>query len=594
MHSKWLICIAASVILAPLVVSAAGDPVRGKQLAAQCFACHGEDGNSPSPVVPRIGGQHEQYLLLSMQSYADSTRPDSLMSGAVLDKSEQDLMDMAAYFAGQNPAPTAPPGGGAPEGDGGPRGPRGPGAVMQFNHGERDSEFVSMLARVRDYESQRIAAIDIEVCSFVTNDQAERDNDNDGLADGFDSAPDDPDEFVADRNGDGYYEICSMQQLAAIATLGRAPGSATGLTIEQRRARSYQLVRDVDAAGVLFEPIGDCGPTGNCMRALGQFGYSGVFDGRGHTIRNLRINAPERGGVGLFGVLGSAGVVMAVRLENVSVTGRAGVGAVVGSNFGTIYRCSADGTTKGMMAVGGMVGGSGGMVYGAEFTGIVDAKQAAGGLVGDMTGAVFNSRADAQIAGVRGIGGLVGLNTFGSVLDSNASGSVSGSNDIGGLIGVNTDAKVRNSFATGAVNGVSNNIGGLVGFNSQSIVRNAFATGNVSGADGVGGLVGRNKGIVANGFATGETSGAGTTGPVVGIVVEGEPVATFARETDDLGELTGQQTGWAPADLPVDKPIQYFCDSNGNGYIDPDERRADNYIWQFDGELPSIRCQAVR
>ena len=58
------------------IVHAAGDPVRGKQLAVQCFACHGVDGNSPSPVNPKIGGQHEQYLLLALKAYVNGTRPN--------------------------------------------------------------------------------------------------------------------------------------------------------------------------------------------------------------------------------------------------------------------------------------------------------------------------------------------------------------------------------------------------------------------------------------------------------------------------------------------------------------------------------------
>jgi hypothetical protein len=245
-----------------------------------------------------------------------------------------------------------------------------------------------------------------------------------------------------------------------------------------------------------------------------------------------------------------------------------------------------------MMAIGGMVGGSGGLIYRGHFSGRVDAKQAAGGLVGDMTGAVFNSAADTEVTGIRGIGGLVGLNTFGSVLDSYATGTVKGSNDIGGLVGVNTDAKVRNSFATGRVIGDSTNIGGLVGFNSQSIIRNSYATGDVSGADAVGGLVGRNNGLVANVYATSRVSSAGQSGAVVGFVVEGDVAETYDADSSDLGGLTGQSTGWSPDQLPVVKPQQYFCDRNGNGFIDPDERVADNYIWAFRGsqERPKISC----
>ncbi|MBT8441293.1 MAG: cytochrome c, partial [Gammaproteobacteria bacterium] len=354
------------VSITPIAASAAGDPVRGKQLAVQCFACHGVDGNSPSPVNPRIGGQHEEYLLLALKAYADGERPNSLMSGAVLDKSEQDLMDMAAYFASQSPAASAP--GDEP----GPArsGPPGPGArpaPVGFDRGERDGEFTSMLARAvaLDEPASLKDTLNDRICAFPRRGSG--DSDGDGLADRYDAAPDDLDEFVVDANSDGRFEICNIHQLQAIVTLGTAEGSTTGLSIDARRERSYQLANDIDASGVAFEPIGNCGPTGNCMRALGQFGFAGVFDGRGYSIRNLTIDAPERGGVGLFGVLAESGVVINVRLENASVTGRAGVGSVVGSNFGTVYRSVAAGCVEGAMAIGGLVGGSGGLVYDSSY-----------------------------------------------------------------------------------------------------------------------------------------------------------------------------------------------------------------------------------
>ena len=177
--------------------------------------------------------------------------------------------------------------------------------------------------------------------------------------------------------------------MQAIATLGDGDGASTPLSVEARRARSYQLVVDIDAAGISFKPIGNCGPTGNCMRALGQFGFAGAFDGRGHIIRNLDINAENSGGVGLFGVLAPSGVVMNLDLENSNVVGRAGVGSIVGSNFGTVYRCRAIGAVEGAMAIGGLVGGSGGLVYDSKFSGQVRGKHAVGWLVGDMTGAVY-------------------------------------------------------------------------------------------------------------------------------------------------------------------------------------------------------------
>ncbi|NND37335.1 MAG: hypothetical protein HKN81_09405, partial [Gammaproteobacteria bacterium] len=470
-------------------------------------------------------------------------------------------------------------------------------APVGFDRGERDGEFTSMLARAvaLDEPASLKDTLNDRICAFPRRGSG--DSDGDGLADRYDAAPDDLDEFVVDANSDGRFEICNIHQLQAIVTLGTAEGSTTGLSIDARRERSYQLANDIDASGVAFEPIGNCGPTGNCMRALGQFGFAGVFDGRGYSIRNLTIDAPERGGVGLFGVLAESGVVINVRLENASVTGRAGVGSVVGSNFGTVYRSVAAGSVEGAMAIGGLVGGSGGLVYDSSYSGSVTAKQAVGGLVGDMTGGVYKSRADGTVSGSRGVGGLVGLNTFGSIRDSWSSMIVSGSNDIGGLVGVNTDAKVRNSYATGNVNGDSNNVGGLVGFNSQSTVRNGYATGDVSGADAVGGLVGRNNGFVGNSYASGDVEGEGEASQIIGFLVAGDVVDTFAAGSGaamDIATQTGESTGWAPDALPATKPLTFFCDPNGNGYVDPDEFSADNYVWDFGGEkdVPAIRCAA--
>ncbi len=561
-----------------------GDPVRGRQLAVECFACHGADGNSPSPVNPKIGGQHEYYLFIALKGYLDGTRADSLMRGAVLNKSEQDLRDIAAYYAAQGQALTAA----APEAKSSAPAALG-GGVVRFDHGARTAAFTSLVARA-EWLAAGAAALEASACEGLAGSAGEADSDGDGVADGHDARPAQATHFAADRNGDGRFEICNLSQLAAVAD-------------PDFRRGDYQLGRDLDAQGLpAFTPIGDCGPTGNCMQALGQFGFAGVFDGQGHVIRNLTVSRPETGGVGLFGVLAESGVIMNLHLENVRVTGRAGTGALVGSNFGVIFNSSAAGAVNGALAVGGLVGGSGGLVYRSRFSGSVAGQQAVGGLVGDMTGAVYYSQSGAVVTGERGLGGLVGLNTFGVILGSSASGAVTGSNDVGGLVGVNTDARVRHSFATGAVTGDGNNIGGLVGFNSLSSVRNSFALGSVAGADGVGGLVGRNNGAIENGFAAGAVQGAGLAGGIVGVVVEGRHSGTYTHPANavpygserlDLKTLSGEQTGWAPAEPPFVNLLDYFCDENRNGFIDPHERRRDNYIWQFQpGEYPRLRCAA--
>ncbi len=83
-----------------MVVQAAGNPEAGEAQAAACGACHGQDGASPiDPTYPHLAGQNEKYLLNQLKMIQDDTRYIPLMAGQLLGKSEQDLADLAAYYA---------------------------------------------------------------------------------------------------------------------------------------------------------------------------------------------------------------------------------------------------------------------------------------------------------------------------------------------------------------------------------------------------------------------------------------------------------------------------------------------------------------
>ena len=614
-------CATAAVLCAALLAAAGtavtawakGDVERGRRLARECFACHGQDGYSPSPINPKIGGQHERYLFLSLKEYRDGGRSHSLMRGSVLSRSDQELEDIAAYYASQPgylepeeirerlregaPAAGRQSAGGAPRG--GP--PPGAGAPRKFDHSDHIARYQSMLAQAKSDAARATAQVDASACRGLSG-KADADRDGDGLADAFDAAPDNPGEFVRDSNGDGYFEICNIRQLEAIGNLGEGEGKAATLGRAARMSRKYQLARDLDASAIdNFEPIGNCGPEGNCMITLDRYGFQGVIDGRGHTIRALRISKPGGGGIGLFGVLGARGTVRNLAIEDALVIGRGGTALLVGSNFGMVYGCRAEGEVAGDLALGILVGGSAGLVAYSESSGTVSGNQALGGLIGDMRGGVYHSRSSAEVSGSRGLGGLVGLNTFGIVLSSYSTGAVIGGNDLGGLVGMNTDAKVRNSWSTAKVEGDGSNIGGLVGFNSLSEVRNSYAAGPVFGADAVGGLVGRNNGSVRMSYAAGKVTSEGATGGIAGFTVEGEEdrnfwsAAAHPGGASDLGTLTAEQSGWVPQAGDFLGLIDAYCDANGNGFIDPGERRPDNRIWDFGhaGQSPTIRCAAA-
>jgi len=81
--------------------SYAGDAARGKEKAAACAACHGADGNSASPMFPRIAGQHEDYIVHALTEYKTGKRKDPIMSPNVAKLEKEDFEDLAAYFSSQ-------------------------------------------------------------------------------------------------------------------------------------------------------------------------------------------------------------------------------------------------------------------------------------------------------------------------------------------------------------------------------------------------------------------------------------------------------------------------------------------------------------
>ncbi|WP_439886974.1 c-type cytochrome [Pseudomonas sp. MBLB4123] len=80
---------------------AAGDLVAGQNKAAVCGACHGADGNSAAPNFPKLAGQGERYLLKQLQDIKSGNRQVVEMTGLLDNLSDQDLADIAAYYANQ-------------------------------------------------------------------------------------------------------------------------------------------------------------------------------------------------------------------------------------------------------------------------------------------------------------------------------------------------------------------------------------------------------------------------------------------------------------------------------------------------------------
>jgi cytochrome c553 len=77
----------------------AGDPANGKTLSATCAACHSVDGNSVSPIWPKIAGQHANYITKQLKDFKSGDRVNAQMAPMVASLSDEDMTDLAAYFS---------------------------------------------------------------------------------------------------------------------------------------------------------------------------------------------------------------------------------------------------------------------------------------------------------------------------------------------------------------------------------------------------------------------------------------------------------------------------------------------------------------
>lgn len=80
---------------------AAGDADSGSTKVAVCAACHGAEGNSAAGIYPNLAGQGEKYLLKQLEDVKSGARPILEMTGMLAVFNDQDLADIAAYYASQ-------------------------------------------------------------------------------------------------------------------------------------------------------------------------------------------------------------------------------------------------------------------------------------------------------------------------------------------------------------------------------------------------------------------------------------------------------------------------------------------------------------
>jgi cytochrome c553 len=78
-------------------------PDPGAAKAVVCLACHGADGNTKDPETPKLANQNRAYLIDAMKAYSDGRRNHELMGAFVAGLSEEDLVEIATFYASRPP-----------------------------------------------------------------------------------------------------------------------------------------------------------------------------------------------------------------------------------------------------------------------------------------------------------------------------------------------------------------------------------------------------------------------------------------------------------------------------------------------------------
>lgn len=270
------------------------------------------------------------------------------------------------------------------------------------------------------------------------------------------------------------------------------------------RDKTVYLENDLNLSGFDFTPI----PT-----------FGGVFDGQGHTISGLSLEG-DASHMGLFRYVQEGGTV-----KDLTVTGNLNpsgsmseIGAVVGTNLGTISGCSFSGTVNGSYNVGGIAG------------------------TNEPTGMIYNCKTEGYAAGDHYVGGIVGQNLGTISYCSNTAGVNLSTEE-----NVTTAAEVDIEALTDEEGEVhtATDVGGIAGFSSGVVIgcTNWGSVGYEHVGFNVGGVVGRQSGLVSGCTNWGEVSGRKDVGGIAGQM---EPYITIdlgsgsaAKLEADLNTLHG-------------------------------------------------------
>ena len=283
-------------------------------------------------------------------------------------------------------------------------------------------------------------------------------------------------------NGSTYYQIGNADDLYAFAELvNGGSNSANGLLTADIVVNENVLNEDGTLNGTPSrEWISICNPT---------MGYTGTFDGNGHTISGLYINDETRIDVALFSYVTTGGVVQNVGILDSYFHGNDLVAAVVGENNGIVRNCYNTGTVSGRSV----------------------------------------------------IAGVVGRNFYGTVSACYNSGNISGDDYVAGIAGENYYTDLSNCYNNGNISGTSY-VGGVVGCSSKQKIINCYNSGNVSGSSYIGGVVAEHYGKVVNCYYL-DTCGGNGSGTAISKNAFASGEVAYLLQGEQETHVWGQNVG---------------------------------------------------
>ena len=312
---------------------------------------------------------------------------------------------------------------------------------------------------------------------------------------------------------------------------------------------SAKLTADIDLKDFCYAAANNAKelswePIGNYSK-----GYTGTFDGNGHTISNLYIKV-QRQGVGFFGCA-EGGSIKNITFDNAQVENTGNdynytmTGIVVGAAFATLQNlktlknCSVK---SGAKVLGGIAGSITRSCSNLENNATVSGKYEVGGIAGrfssdyTMSSCVNNGMVAANRSGR--CGGIVGFLSSGTIEDCANYGNVTGTKEIGGIVGCAQDnSTIKRTLSSGDITSQESRAGIIVGYARSINARNMLAYSNNAKLT-INGTIQEGDNI--------KTVGEGNLGIASGSTLE-EIIKGFTQEQLKSGEVAFSLNSFKPS-----------------------------------------------